>query len=114
MKKNLLLYFFLLLSTIFSVSAQDGLSGFQYQAVVRKADGKELANQKINARFTILSGSSNGVEVYSETKNLNSSPFGLFTHIIGRGTPVSSIKLTDVDFSVSNYYLKVELDLTVD
>jgi hypothetical protein len=112
MKKNLLFVLGLLFFLTTSTFAQDGMNGFQYQAVVRKADGKELTNQKINTRFTVLSGSSNGVEVYSETQKLTTNQFGLFNHIVGRGTPVSSIKLTDVDFSVSNYFLKVELDLT--
>src|SRR6476469_11087777 len=110
MKKNLLILIISLLFSFSNLFAQ-GLDGFQYQAVVRKADGKELGNQNINARFTLLSGSSNGVEVYSEVQKLSTNQFGLFTHIIGRGVPVSSIKLSDIDFSVSNYYLKVELDL---
>ena len=113
MKKSLLLFIFILFISISQTFAQGGLDGFQYQAVVRKSDGKELTNQKVSAKFTIFSKTPSGnVDVYSEVQQVTTNQFGLISHIIGRGRPQSAIKLSDVDFSVSNYYLKVELDLT--
>lgn len=93
-----------------SVSAQSGLTGFNYQAVVRNTDGSVLANQTVNLRFSLLKGSASGPATYVETRQLGTNAMGLFTHIIGRGTPVSGT-FSAIDFAAADLYLKVGIDL---
>jgi hypothetical protein len=79
-----------------------------YQAVARSANGIPLANQPVAIRFTVLDGSATGPVLYQETHQANTNAFGLFTLLIGGGTPVSG-SLATVDWSTGSRYLKVEI-----
>ena len=92
------------------LAAQNGLTGFNYQAVVRNSDGAALAGQTVNIRFSLLKGSPSGAAAYVETRQLTTNELGLFSHIIGRGSPVNGA-FSAVNFASADLYLKVEIDL---
>src|SRR3546814_3417048 len=81
MKKLFYLIGFLTLTLPAKLLAQDGLTGFNYQAVVRNTDGTVVSGQHVNLRFSILKGSASGPEVYVETQALTTNQLGLITHI---------------------------------
>lgn len=83
-------------------------AGFNYQAVIRNESGELLKNKSIGIRFTILKGSENGAQVYSEvifpTTNIN----GLVTAEVGK---TNSSQFSQIDWSDGIYFLKTETDL---
>ena len=83
---------------------------FKYQAVVRDNSGNVLPNRSVSFRISILSGSTSGVLVYSEThtgKITNS--FGLVDLEIGKGN-VTSGSFTNINWGNNTCFLKVEID----
>ena len=95
MKRNLL--FFLCLFIGFSIKAQSP-DKFNYQAVIRNADGSVRANQPVNIQIGILQGTIEGPALYLETHSLTSSAQGLVNIVIGNGTVVSG-SLTTINWA---------------
>ena len=56
-----------------------------YQAVVRDASDKLIANKNVSMRISILQGNASGSLVYSETQTVASNINGLVTLQIGGG-----------------------------
>jgi hypothetical protein len=83
--------------------------GINYQAVARNASGNLLENQNISVRFSILEDSPTGNMVYSESQLAMTNEYGLFTLSIGNGNILSG-DFSNIDWSGSNIYLKVEID----
>jgi hypothetical protein len=85
--------------------------GISYQAVAYDANGFELANQEISVRLGILIETADAESSYSETHQVTTNDFGLFSLLISHG------ETTD-DFSDLNWengaFLKVELDEDLD
>ena len=85
--------------------------GVNYQAVAYDANGFELANQEISIRLGILLEAADAESSYSETHQITTNDFGLFSLLISQG------ETTD-DFSSLNWengaFLKVELDSSLD
>lgn len=107
MKKILYTVLFLLLLSMQDTFAQDGLSGINYQAVARNANGTVLANQALTVRFSIRGGAAAGPVQYQETHNVNTNNLGLFTAQIGRGTPVTGT-FNAVPWNNANQYVQVD------
>ena len=82
---------------------------FNYQAVARSTSGTVLINQNIDVRVTVLDGSATGTNVYQETHDVTTNPFGLFTVAIGDGAVQSGV-FTGINWSNGAKYLKVEAD----
>ena len=61
--------------------------GINYQGVARNAAGVALTNQAIGVELSVLDGSATGTAVYTETHALTTDANGLFTLVIGAGTP---------------------------
>lgn len=61
--------------------------GINYQGVARNAAGVALTNQAIGVGLSVLDGSATGTAVYTETHVLTTDANGLFTLVIGAGTP---------------------------
>lgn len=80
-----------------------------YQGVARDNSGLELPNQNISLRLSILSGSSSGLVVYSETHTVTTNSFGLFDIHIGGGSLVSGTFST-IDWGGDLHFFKTELD----
>ncbi|MCK4677887.1 MAG: fibrobacter succinogenes major paralogous domain-containing protein [Bacteroidales bacterium] len=99
-----------LLIIIFSLSSQIPLS-FNYQAIVRDANGFRLSSQNVNVKFSILLDSIGGASVYSETQPATSNPFGLINLLVGDGTVVSG-DFTTIEWHKSEHFLKMEIDIS--
>jgi hypothetical protein len=87
--------------------------GMNYQAVARDENGKELTQKSIDVKFTILSGSPVGTEVYQETySGVVTSKYGVFSLIIGKGTKTdqNGPDISQVPWEQANQWVKVEID----
>lgn len=94
-------------------SGQSVPLGMHYQAVARDETGVELALRSIDVKFTILSGNSDGTEVYQEIyTGVVTSKYGVFSLIIGKGikTNPSGPDISEVDWGRADHWLKVEID----
>jgi hypothetical protein len=106
--KKVLLFITLLIG---SVSFGQIPQGINYQAVAYDSNGFEIANQEISIRLGILLESADTESSYTETHQITTSDFGLFSLVISQGNS------TD-DFSSLHWengaFLKVELDEDLD
>ncbi len=107
-QRFLLTLFFagILLASAFSQGAPQG---FNYQSVVRNANGAPIVNQTVSLLFAIRSGSQNGPIAYYEKHTTSTNEFGLANLVIGQGTPLQG------DFSSINWgggakYLTVSIE----
>jgi hypothetical protein len=99
MKRILLVSIGILLG--YSAIAQPALS-FNYQAAIRNPDGSILANQPATVFVEILSGTTDGPAVFTETHNTTTSSMGIVNLNIG-----SINDLGVVDWSTDQYFLKI-------
>lgn len=98
-------------SSFLAKAQQSGLRGINYQAIARVDNqrGDVLALQAIQIRFSILDGGPDANPVYSEKHQTTTTSQGLFSLVIGAGTPELG-DFTNIPWSKGNQYLKVELD----
>ncbi|HUX58887.1 MAG TPA: hypothetical protein VMV77_18085 [Bacteroidales bacterium] len=104
-----LLVFLSVCSISFGQSVPFGIS---YQAVARDNFGKEIVNTKINVRFSIIIGDPLGDVVFQELQSVTTSRYGVFTMIIGNGTPTGNKiygELSQIRWSEAYHYVKVEV-----
>ncbi len=85
--------------------------GINYQAVIRNSGGTVLANQNVNMKFSILSGSSSGTVEYAETKAGTTNAQGVLSTVIGTGTPTTGV-WKNLTWLNGPYFIKVEADPT--
>jgi hypothetical protein len=113
--KNLILYLTVLLFAMnfLRSSGQPGIPlGIHYQAVARDNYGKELASRKIDVKFSIVSDNPIGPVVYQELHSgIITSKYGVFSLIIGHGTPTGGLygELSQIAWSSAWHYLRVEV-----
>ncbi|MEL6851359.1 MAG: hypothetical protein AAFP92_22750, partial [Bacteroidota bacterium] len=79
--------------------------GITYQAVARD-NNVILTNQTLDVRFTLREG---GVDQYQEVHTILTNGFGIFTAVIGEGSPISG-SFSGINWSTGNINLRVELD----
>jgi hypothetical protein len=92
---------------------QDFPLGIHYQAVARDESGKEITLKTIDVKFTILSGSPAGTEVYQEIHSgITTSKYGVFNLLVGQGTKVdpSGPEFGQINWQDANHWLRVEID----
>ena len=77
-----------------------------YQALVKDANNTAVAMQAVGAQVTLLQA---GTAVYSETHTVTTDTNAIMALEIGGGTVVSGT-FADIDWSLGNYSLKVEID----
>jgi hypothetical protein len=107
--KNVLLLMVVLLSI--KVTYAQVPNQFNYQAVARNSQGQSIPNANIRTRFTILDGSANGTNVYSEVRQLTTNQLGLFTAAIGgSGATTVTGNFATIDWSTGKKFIKVEVD----
>ncbi len=106
------IFYLLMLITIVSIKMQAQVPNkFNYQAVARNSQGQSLANANINLRLTILDGSANGTNVYSETRQATTNQLGLFTVAIGGpGATATTGNFATINWATGNKFIKVEAD----
>ncbi len=100
----------ILLYGVFSL-AQSVPNGISYQAVVRDAEGNELANATVTVEFSIHKNTADGPIMFQENHSLvPTNSFGLFQAIIGQGISTGIgvfTELTDIDWDEDRYFLEV-------
>ncbi|MBK8195036.1 MAG: tail fiber domain-containing protein [Lewinellaceae bacterium] len=100
----------LLFLTALSLSAQNAPQGFNYQSIVRDANGNALANQTVVLLFSIRSGAPNGPVAYSEKQVVSSNDFGLVNLVVGQGgTPLQG-SFAAINWGGGAKYLTVALE----
>lgn len=102
-----------LLSVVFSLLAFSSYSqsppGINYQGVARNIEGKPLVLKDISIKINIVQNGDNGVVEYAETHAVKTNSFGLFTLVIGTGSPVTG-DFRFVSWAVGSKWLRVEMD----
>lgn len=94
------------------VQAQNSGLGFNYQALVRKANGLLLANADINLRVSLYPGQAATTPTWVENHNVHTDASGCFGITVGKGTRQSSSVVSafkDVNFAAVYYWMKIEL-----
>ncbi len=89
-----------------AVFAQQVPQGFNYQAVARNTAGQLINNRTLGVRISILRGSEMGTSVYSQVSNVSTNTNGLFTLIVGEGSP----EFAAIDWANGPYFISTEVD----
>ncbi len=108
MKKTTLTFILSILLGVF-VNAQAPQS-FNYQAVLRDASGKVLADQDATIGVAILQGNISGAEIFSESHNVTTNSFGLANLQIGAVNP-SAFEV--IDWAAGPYFIQISVDGTI-
>ena len=104
---NRILFLAAFLSSSTNAFAQSP-QGINFQAVVRDANGDELANQSVSLRMSILEN--NTVTVYQETHTVTTNGFGLLNLVIGQGAITQGV-FSDIDWSTGSFFAQSEVDV---
>ncbi len=105
--KKLFLIFILLCSTKLFAQAPQGIN---YQAVAMGTAGV-LANHTISLRLSVIDSVATGIAVYTETQNTTTDAVGLFSIVIGNGTPTVGT-FNGINWGKNFKFLKTEIDTT--
>ncbi len=109
MKK--VLFIFALLVAI-AANAQNSGLGFNYQAVVRNANGVLLADTTVNLRVSLYPGQQASTPTWVESHAVRTDVSGCFGITVGKGERDNSSivqNYSDVNFSAIYYWLKIEI-----
>ncbi|RKE92280.1 tail fiber domain-containing protein [Ichthyenterobacterium magnum] len=109
--KQLLLFIKLNITVLFILLgafsfAQEGIN---YQGVARNAEGELILDTEITLDININKISADGETVYSETHNLFTDANGVFSLVIGQGTPSLNL-FEDINWAEDQHFLNVWLD----
>ena len=105
MKKIIVTLIFALMAISMFAQSPDA---FNYQAVVRDANGDILKSQDIGVKISILNSAATAV--YVETHADSTNAYGVTTLNIGEGTVVEGT-LSSIDWGADNYSIGIEMDL---
>lgn len=109
MKK--LLFVFAMMVAIATHAQNSGL-GFNYQAVVRNANGVLLADTTVNLRISLYPGQQASTPTWVETHAVHTDFSGCFGITVGKGERDNNSivqNYSDVNFSAIYYWLKIEV-----
>ncbi|MCF8403896.1 MAG: hypothetical protein K9H58_08125 [Bacteroidales bacterium] len=84
---------------------------FKYQAVVRDSQGDILANESVSLRISLREGFPGGTIIFQETHSTTTNQFGIVNLQIGWGTWGGGYNFLAIDWSNSQKFLEVEIDL---
>ncbi len=110
MKKVFLSVLLLSISLAIFSQKNSGL-GFNYQAVVRGADGYVIASKDVEIRFSLFPGQHATSPTWVETHKVKTDQFGTIAITIGKGTKSGGLvnSFSDVNFSGIYYWIKTEI-----
>ena len=94
------LLFFLAISSSFA-------QGISVQGIARDNASSAITNTTLTFTFSITKDD-NSV-LYAETQSIKTDNFGVFSHIISTGNPVTNT-FNDIDFEIANLKLKVSVN----
>jgi microcystin-dependent protein len=80
--------------------------GISVQGIARDNASSALADKILTFTFSIAKD--DNTIVYSETQSIRTDNFGVFSHIVSTGNPVTST-FNNVDFSISDLKIKVSV-----
>ena len=101
---------FLTIAFAFSAMAASAQpSGFNYQAVVRNAQGELVSNAKVGLRITLTDDKGQQV-MYRETQSAPTNAYGVLSVTVGAGNAEGDKTLNDVDWAGGNVWMRVEMD----
>jgi hypothetical protein len=104
MKKIKLLLAALCISAVSYAQAPQAMN---YQGIARDVQGHALENKTINMRISVIDGAENGKIVYTETHDVTTNKFGLYTLKIGEGKAIEGL-FDKIDWKLHNKFVKVE------
>ena len=106
-KRLLTLFIFICLGGMMQAKAQQ----LNYQAIARNANGVALTFRDVGIRLSIRDKSQTGSILYSETRNVRTNQFGLFTVVIGSPGASNTLgSMASINWISGNKYLQVEID----
>jgi len=105
MKKLIIFCIVFLPLTIFS---QQNL-GFSYQGLIRGVDGSIIKNRLVSIRIDLISNSTSGSILYSESHTIETNSLGVFDITIGQGSQIGGSFFT-IDWGEDRHFLKVSVD----
>ena len=97
---------FVAAATLFAATVTMAQNGFNYQAVIRDAQGNLVANQSISLRITLLSGNT---VLYVEEKTAATNAYGVVSVVVGEGSAKQG-SFNEIDWSAGNISMKTEFD----
>ncbi|MBO7434247.1 MAG: hypothetical protein J6U13_10905, partial [Salinivirgaceae bacterium] len=97
---------FVAAATLFAATVTMAQNGFNYQAVIRDAQGNLVANQSISLRITLLSGNT---VLYVEEKTAATNAYGVVSVVVGEGGAKQG-SFNEIDWSAGNISMKTEFD----
>lgn len=112
MKKFYVTLVVALISAAMSFGQNSGL-GFNYQAIVRKADGMLLANSDVTLRVSLYPGQSAANPTWVETHKVHTDVSGTFGVTVGKGMRENAsvaAQYKDVNFAAVYYWMKIEVE----
>ena len=95
--------FFLSVAAILATTVAIAQNGFNYQAVIRDADGNLLASQDIALRITLSDGDN---VLYQETQIKPTNAYGVVSIVVGAGMPTMGMSFDRIDWSKGNISMK--------
>ncbi|CAL2079240.1 conserved protein of unknown function [Tenacibaculum sp. 190524A02b] len=107
MNKIKTLSFFILLLVTIQIFGQS----FNYQGVLRDANGQVLKNKFVGIQFRILQGSATGSNVFQETHSVTTNEYGVINISVGTGTVLSG-NFSVINWSTQNHWLEVAVDIS--
>ena len=96
-----------------SFHAQTYPKFINYQAIAHDINGEALNQQDIHVRIGIIETSMSGTISFQEDHELTTSSVGLFSLLIGSGTPTANGLLNqfaNIAWESADYYLNVQID----
>lgn len=109
--KKLVLFAFAIGLAAMSLAQNSGL-GFNYQAVVRNADGILLANSNVTLRVSLYPGQMAATPSWVETHTVQTDMSGCFGITVGHGTrdnASTAANYSDVNFAAVYYWMRIEV-----
>lgn len=105
-------FLFIAFMVAIAANAQNSGLGFNYQAVVRNANGVLLADTTVNLRVSLYPGQQASTPTWVETHAVHTDFSGCFGITVGKGERDNSSMVqnySDVNFSAIYYWLKLEI-----
>lgn len=112
MKKRFLMSLYAVFMISLAINSQNSGLGFNYQAVVRNADGVLLANSDVNLRISLYSGQMASSPTWIETHKVHTDISGSFGITVGHGTREAgsvASNYSDINFAAVYYWMKIEI-----
>ncbi len=91
--------------TVFCYAQQ----GINYQGVTRNANGQLMINTEVTLDFNIKKEKADGEIVFSETHIASTDDNGVFSVVIGKGTPTLNV-FEDINWAEDQHFLNVWMD----